>query len=280
MSANYDEIILKHYEAEASQRGLDSSSTMLDETIRRRETELVIRFVGLVQQSLASSGKAPVTLCDVGCGNGFSLETIHRQFPSIALHGFEFTPELLELSKKRFANEKGVTVARGDTRRLEAASGQFDIVICQRVLINLLDAADQRKALAELSRVLRPGGYLLSIEAFSAPLSNLNSARSEFGLEPLPPAHNNLYLEENFFDGEKTITRLTGPALGHDLPVDFLPSNFLSSHYFVARIFHPLVLGPNGAVIRNSHFVRFFSEAIDKPIGNYAPIKAYAFRKI
>ena len=264
MHANYDDVILKHYESEAREHGLESSSTMADVTTRQRETEWIVRFV-----KLALDTNPTATLCDVGCGNGFTLETLHRQFPQLSLQGFEFTPQLLDLARRRFPAPGVALLERGDLRNLDAADAQFDVVICQRVLINLLDPTDQLRALKELVRILKPGGVLGSIEAFASPLSNLNDARQEFGLEPIPPAHHNLYLRNDFFADEPSLSPIWRESL---------PSNFLSSHYFIARVLHPVALGPN-PFVRNSHFVRFLSSAIQEPIGDYAPIKGYAFRK-
>ncbi len=264
MHANYDDVILKHYEAEARERGLDSSSTMLDATTRQRETEWILRFV---KQALDVHPYAQ--LCDVGCGNGFTLGAIHEQFPKLGLHGFEFTPQLLELAKQRFPDPAIALIVKGDVRTLAAEDAQFDVLICQRVLINLLNPEDQSRALRELVRVLKPGGLLASIEAFDSPLSSLNAARQEFGFEAIPPAHHNLYLRDDFFAAERSLTPIWQDAL---------PSNFMSSHFFVARVLHPLALGQN-PFVRNSHFVRFLSSAIQEPIGDYAPIKGFAFRK-
>jgi hypothetical protein len=133
--------------------------------------------------------------------------------------------------------------------------------------------------LSELARVTKLGGYLLTIEAFEEPLARLNEARQEFDLPLLEPAYHNLYISKDFFAAEASLTPATGPMIEPGLPQDFLPNNFLSSHYFVSRVLHPLALGPNRPFIRNSHFVRFMTAALDRPAGDYAPIKAHAFKK-
>jgi ubiquinone/menaquinone biosynthesis C-methylase UbiE len=243
---------------------------MLDVTTRERETELIVRFVELAARDLPANrgSSSRIAIGDVGCGNGFTLGTLRRRFPLFALHGFEFTPQLLALAQARFADDEAVSVVAGDVRQLQAPNDAFDVLVCQRVLINLLDGADQRRALGELARVLRPDGLLLSIEAFNGPLVNLNAARGEFGLEPIPAAYHNLYLEDDFFAEETRLAPL------HD---ESLPANFLSSYYYIARVLQPALLG--NSQIRNSLFARFLSAAIDRPIGDYSPIRAHAFRK-
>lgn len=277
----YDQTILQHYEAQAQAHGLEPTSTMLDVTVRERETALVARVARLVLGQLRREGGADqhLTLCDVGCGNGYTLHLLSAQDPELHLAGFEFTPALLALARSRFAQTPRVTVSRGDVRALNAPDGRYDMVVCQRVLINLLEPADQRQGLAELARILRPGGFLLSLEAFEEPLAHLNAARAEFGLSPLPPAHHNRYLSSDFYRAEPSLVPVTGPLLEPDLPDDFLPSNFLSTHYFITRVLHPLALGPDRPFIRNSHFVRFLTSALPHPVGDYAPIKACVLRK-
>ncbi|MFQ6029781.1 MAG: class I SAM-dependent methyltransferase [Dehalococcoidia bacterium] len=281
MSREYDQTILEHYNTQAQEHGLEPTSTMLDVTVRQRETALVQRFVGLAVKFLRRQGNTDeITVCDVGCGNGSTLQALRDDFPNLGLQGIEFTPALRELAQTRHRDDPKVRVSPGDVRDLKEFNDQFDIVVCQRVLINLLDAADQQLGLRQLARIARSGGFLLSIEAFDGPLANLNDARGEFGYPPLPPAYHNLYLPTDFYSAEPALVEVEGPSLDRDLPVDFLPHNFLSSHFFVSRVLHPLALGPEGQFIRNSHFVRFFTEAFNRPVGDYAPIKAHAFRKL
>jgi hypothetical protein len=92
-------------------------------------------------------------------------------------------------------------------------------------------------------------------------------------------AHHNQYLKADFYRAEPSLRPLSGAELDSNLPDDFLPSNFLSSHFFVARVLHPLALDPSKPFSRNSHFVTFLSEALGKPVGDYSPIKAQAFKK-
>lgn len=281
MAGTYEQFILEHYEQQATACGLAPTSTMLDATVRERETCLIERFAELAVRYLereGGGGLAPV-VCDVGCGNGFTLMRLVERWPDARFWGIEFTPSLRELAVSRFRDRPGVTIAPGDLRDLSGYDARFDLVVCQRVLINLLDTMDQRQGLATLARIVRPGGFLLSLEAFEGPLATLNAAREEFKLPPIPPAEHNRYLPEGFYASEPSLEAVRGPMLHPGLPDDFLPSNFLSSHYFIARVLHPIALGPDRPFTRNSHFVQFLTSLCDRPVGDYAPIKAFAFRK-
>jgi ubiquinone/menaquinone biosynthesis C-methylase UbiE len=43
-------------------------------------------------------------------------------------------------------------------RRMPFADGSFDVVVSRAAIHNVYDAADRAKALAEIARVLKPGG--------------------------------------------------------------------------------------------------------------------------
>jgi SAM-dependent methyltransferase len=269
----YDDVILEHYAREAREHGLDRSSTMLDRVVRDRETQLIVQFAAGALERLQARQPARrrLSVCDVGCGNGHTLAVLRRHLPEQRFTGFEFTPNLRELAKARFAGTANVSIHPGDIRRLTGYDERFNVVICQRVLINLLHRRDQDTARRHLTRLLRPGGFLLSIEAYVEPLENLNAARAEFGLTPLKMAHHNLYLRAGFFDRERSLEPVP----------DMVTPNFLSSHFFIARLLHPVALGPNRPFMRNSHFVRFLSASLDgRAIGDYSPIKSRAFVKV
>jgi hypothetical protein len=119
-------------------------------------------------------------------------------------------------------------------------------------------------------RTLQSGGTLLFIEAFSSYLENLNKARAELDLPPIPPAHHNLYLPDDIFN-----TPLLKPFITDDCPI---PPNFLSTHYFVTRVLYP-IFTKNKPLKRNTEFVRFFSAALKENIGDYSPLRLYIFEK-
>ncbi len=278
MKQEYDTVIAQHYRKIAQEHALSPSSTMVDEYVRTKETEAIVAFV---KASLARRQRLgltqPARIVDVGCGNGYTLQVLSRQFPDQNFVGVEKTPELRDLAASRFPNNPHVTIQPGDVRVPGTlAAGSVDILLCQRVLINLLDAGDQATALNNLIELVapplsgKPGGSMLFIEAFDTPLATLNVARGEFDLPPLPPAHHNLYLHDAFF--QNTMLKTFGAAA--ELP----PPNFLSTHYFVARVLHATLLGER-PFKRNSEFVRFFTAGLQPYIGDYSPVKLAAFER-
>lgn len=278
MTRDYDQAIARHYEHVADTCGLDSTSTMADVVTRERETDAIVRFVDRALSTRRAAGaEGPATILEVGCGNGYTLSVLTARWPTERFVGVEPSHGLRALAASRFPAARHVTIRTGDIR--EGAFGgetEADILLCQRVIINLLDPDDQRTALRNIVHAVRgpdagrPGGSLLFIEAHASPLARLNEARAEFDLPPIAPAEHNLYLADDFFE----IPQLR-PVPG-DGP---LASNMLSTHYFVARVLHPLALGGR-AFKRNSEFVRFFSSALPPDVGDYSPLKLHMFEKV
>lgn len=270
MSSDYDALIAKHYREVAEADGLSPSSTMAYEIIRQTETEAIVAFAE--DAAGAITGRAP-RIADVGCGNGYTLGVLSRRLPQAQFTGIELSDDLRALAERRVAEDglDNVTIAKGDIREPQfAGSEPFDIIICQRVLINLMDLAHQRLALGHIVATLRAGGALLCIEGIQSGLDLLNEARDEFGLPPIPPAYHNVYLPDDFFEGHGL-----GPYESAGWTV---PPNALSTHYFVSRVLYPALLG-DGEIRPNSHFVKFFSAALPPDIGDYAQLRILAFRK-
>ncbi len=273
----YDAVIAEHYRRVAEDCGLSGTSTMADEITRGLESEAITHFVSTaLKEYLDAGGTGPATIMDVGCGNGYTLERLVETFPDHRFIGVEHSRELRALASSRFRQHEKVTVVAGDIRTPAfARPDSADVLICQRVLINLLDLRDQRAAMDNIISVLstpargRAPGKCIFIEGFSSFLATLNEARAEFDLPAIPPAPHNLYLPENFFD----TPRLRAVDAG-SIP----PPNFLSTHYYVTRVLHPC-LTTNKPFKRNSAFVAFFSEALKKNVGDFSPVRLQVFER-
>jgi len=270
MTDEYDRKIKEHYKNVAQEDQLSSSSTMSDAITREIETVAIIEFVRDFLR-YQETNESSLVLADVGCGNGYTLSVLHQNFPSLKKIGLEFTEELLGLAQSRFKKEKKVVIEAGDIRKKDMlAKEKYDILICQRVIINLLDTEDQRRALDNIVNCVKPTGVLFFIEAFQKPLSNLNEAREEFDLPPILQAHHNLYLKDDFFnhrDLEKYRT-----------PTWYYSQCHLSTHYFVSRVLHAILIDKK-KFLRNSHFVKFFAEALPAAIGDYSQLRFMTYKK-
>lgn len=260
-----DDLLRRHYREEADRWGESPFSTMDDEIIRARETDLVLKFVDAL-------GRSPLRIGDIGCGNGYTLQLLTRHWPGHRYWGVDFTRELLDIARSR--GLVNCEFIEGNASSLEFDDSFFDAVYTQRCLINILDWEGQKAALGEIHRALKPGGHYLMIECFTDGLLNNNRARRECGLTELKQANHNSYLDKELLlqAVEGRFSVIEPDRLGAGLP----PSNFLSSHYFVARVLHALVT--KGEQTKNTEFVKFFSFL--PPIGNYSPIQAFVLTRV
>ncbi|MFL6033319.1 MAG: class I SAM-dependent methyltransferase [Rubrobacteraceae bacterium] len=89
-----------------------------------------------------------------------------RNFPfypeGVRLTGIDLSPAMLEIARKR-ADELGVDadLREGDAQELPFPEASFAMVVCTLSLCNI---PDDRRAIAEMKRVLRPGGRLLLLD--------------------------------------------------------------------------------------------------------------------
>jgi ubiquinone/menaquinone biosynthesis C-methylase UbiE len=115
---------------------------------------------------------------EIGLGTGRSLPHYHAD---VRLTGIELSPAMLEIARAR-ARELGreVDLRVGDAQALELPDESFDTVVCT---LSLCTIPDDRAAVAEVRRVLRPGGRFLLLEHVRSPLLPIRVA--ERLLEPL-----------------------------------------------------------------------------------------------
>jgi len=93
-------------------------------------------------------------ILDLGCGKG--RFAAHVQNSGAEVVGFDISPRML-------AGASGLKRIRGSARRLPFGDGAFDAVMAIEVLEHL-SARGIDEALAEVSRVLRPGGVLVIVD--------------------------------------------------------------------------------------------------------------------
>jgi len=82
--------------------------------------------------------------------------------PEVHLTGVEFSPAMLDLARQRAQTlGRQVDLRLGDAQALDLPDAAFDTVVCT---LSLCGIPDERRAVAEMMRVLRPGGRLLLLD--------------------------------------------------------------------------------------------------------------------
>jgi SAM-dependent methyltransferase len=111
----------------------------------RRLAPLLVRFGGL------SDGDR---VLDVGCGTGSLTFSLPGLANVSAVTGVDLTPGFLDFARARGTDPR-ITFRQGDARALPFDGNSFDRAFAMLVLHFIPDAA---RAVAEMRRVVRPGG--------------------------------------------------------------------------------------------------------------------------
>lgn len=102
--------------------------------------------------AIAEHLEPAMSIVDVGCGNGSILRAL-RALGYSDLHGLE----LSEYAVARL-NAEGINVARGSLLDIPFPSDRFHVAIASEVLEHVIR---RRRFLAELTRIVRPGGIVM-----------------------------------------------------------------------------------------------------------------------
>ena len=146
---------------------------LLELTYRAEQSHFWFRgFRQYVTPALAraTAGRPGARILDCGCGTGSNLEML-KPFGRAA--GFDLTRIGTE-----FAKSHGHSVAQASISHIPFRTGAFDLVTSFDVFQVLPDAVEQA-AILEMSRVLKPGGWLLLHVAALEVLHGKHSVLSE-----------------------------------------------------------------------------------------------------
>jgi ubiquinone/menaquinone biosynthesis C-methylase UbiE len=127
----------------------------------------------------------------------------------------------------------------GDATALRFDDASFDIVVSQRCLLNLPSREHQWRAMAEISRVLKPEGQYLMLEGTLQGLRRLNGVRQKFGLAAIAeadPQTNRYSLKFDESELEQEIPK-------HFSRIDSVER--FGMYFFLSRVVHPLLAAPD-----------------------------------
>jgi ubiquinone/menaquinone biosynthesis C-methylase UbiE len=157
----------------------DAVRSHYDETARKYN-----RQISFFERVLFGGGREWVCsqahgdVLEIAAGTGRNL----RHYPpAVRLTTIELSPEMLEIARRE-ASSLGQDVDQriGDAQALEFPDDSFDTVICT---LGLCTIPDDRAAVREAKRVLRPGGRFVLLEHVRSPLPAIRAG--ERLLEPI-----------------------------------------------------------------------------------------------
>jgi SAM-dependent methyltransferase len=115
---------------------------------------------------------------DAGCGTGYGLEIL-AQAGAAELTGVDIDDGAVATAQER-AEGSGAAIVRGDLQSLDFPDDSFDLAVCFETIEHL---AAPQQGIAELARVVRPGGTLI----VSSPNPDVYPSGNEHHLHELRP---------------------------------------------------------------------------------------------
>lgn len=243
----------EHWDAEAVKHK-NPLSTMLDIILNDLEIENIAKYL--------SNGKK---ILDAGCGTGVSLVRLARKVKSNFV-GCDYAEKTIWranqlLKKEKRIVRKKVSFVVGDVLNLPFKDEIFNIVMTDRVLINLISLKSHVAAAREICRVLKKGGIYVGCESMQESAKNLNQLRQAVGLAPLRPRWHNFFInQEKFLKGTRRFFQVK--------KID----NFASTYFLASRVFNAELAGMKGREPSFKHPLNMIGARLP-PIGDYGLLK-------
>ncbi|HXH47379.1 MAG TPA: class I SAM-dependent methyltransferase [Bradyrhizobium sp.] len=126
---------------------------------------------------------------DVGCGSGAFTELILARCTPTDVHGIDPSEGQLAFARTR-PGARGAAFQTGDAMALPFPAASFDAAVMALVLVFVPDPS---RGVAELARVVRPGGlvatYMWDMLGGGFPLDPIVGEMNAMGLSPTRPPH-------------------------------------------------------------------------------------------
>ncbi|MGC1405811.1 MAG: class I SAM-dependent methyltransferase [Candidatus Dormiibacterota bacterium] len=124
------------------------------------------RIADRTAEIAAATALASLRILDVGCGTGYLLRRLGDQYPNaFQLVGIDPAPRMIVEARTAAAGLPRLTFMTGFAEDLPFADGTFDLTVSSTSFDHW---ADQRAGIAELTRVMTPGGHIVLTDLFSA----------------------------------------------------------------------------------------------------------------
>ena len=183
-----------------------------DEVESMYDKNLLNAEIRLIKKRVTSNSK----ILDAGCGEGEGTIE-YSKIPDSFVHAVDFSDKRLEKATERLKNVKNVLIQKVDFLGDYSLRNDYDYIVSQRFLINLMEWELQSKVILNLMSMLKPCGKLLMLEGSQQGVKELNDFRSLWGLEPISVKWHNLFFDDDklkVFMNDKGFTLLEQDGLG------------------------------------------------------------------
>jgi ubiquinone/menaquinone biosynthesis C-methylase UbiE len=148
-------------EAEERVRAIDLKRRLYAKEAPRydREADMTERWLFGTEHRRWACSKATGDTLEVGIGTGLNLP---HYPPNLRITGADLSPDMLAMAVKRAKELRlRIRLTEADAEHLPFADRSFDTVVCTYALCSVRHVA---AVIAEMHRVLRPGGRLILVD--------------------------------------------------------------------------------------------------------------------
>jgi ubiquinone/menaquinone biosynthesis C-methylase UbiE len=110
------------------------------------------------------AGRNAARLLDVACGTGRFLREVKANYPRLRVTGLDLSPHYLAAARRELAPWSRVRLVEAAAEAMPLGTAEFDVVTCI-YLFHELPPRTRRSVMAEIRRVLRPGGTLILVDS-------------------------------------------------------------------------------------------------------------------
>lgn len=227
------EDIRDYWDKQIQEHGLETCATAFDFQLKNLE----VYYIGEFFRELFELSKGEKSVLDLGCGTGYLGVALTQTYPNLRYLGVDYSHAAIVYANKRVEDLK----LSGNIKFLEANAigidkmnlGLFDVVITERLLINLGSVDNQMECLESIGRVLKPGGYWLMLEGMVEGWEKLNEVRKLFGLYEI----GNHWTQTKMRESELM-------SYIYKKGYSVMKKQCFGMYYFLSRVIHPLVIKP------------------------------------
>ena len=107
---------------------------------------------------------------EIGAGSGSVAQQVLSNAPELAWTAIDLDPRMTQAAAARLAEFAGASVKTADATTMPFPDASFDSVVSCLMLHHIID---WERAVAEVARVLRPGGTFVGYDLVRTPLATL-----------------------------------------------------------------------------------------------------------
>lgn len=104
----------------------------------------------------------PNKILDLGCGYGRLSRRLLQKYHKVETIGVDISQNYVDIYNREL-KPRGKAI-KGDIRKLPFENNSFDIVFMTTTIMYIIDSKGQEKVIHEMTRVLKPEGFLIIIE--------------------------------------------------------------------------------------------------------------------